>query len=102
MKGILDMAIRYQISSWFTETSIKAQEFRELKRLDAALNELWRQIYEMLKGNAMLDTKCAWQLREEFNAFADMCEREGLKHGYYRNKTFKFRNERVEFWQERI
>lgn len=101
------MSIQYQVSTWFSLTSPEAMEFAERKRLDAALQELWRQIYEMLKGSGMLDTERAWTLRKEWQDYCEKLTREGLRPGHFRRDEFLLRSndrlgQKVLFRQSRI
>jgi len=102
------MAIRYQIATWYSATAMEAVKFREVSRLDAALDELWRQIYSMIAANAGLDTKAGWRLSHEFDAFAARLRAEPLRQGYMRQEKFIWRNDpagildHVIFRQERV
>lgn len=101
------MAVQYQISSWLSSTAEKAFKYEVRKRKDAALNECWKQIFDMISGNAGRDTKRGWQLKHEFDTFAEMLEREGMPRGTSRYIRFVWRNdphgicEHVEFYARR-
>jgi hypothetical protein len=100
------MAINYQISRWRSQFEERAADFTERKRLDAALQELWRQIYEMLEANGLLDRPVALRLRKEFLDYQGKLTREGLRLGYFRRDEFLLREddklgEKVIFRQSR-
>lgn len=82
------MAINYQVSRWRSQFSERAAEFSEKKRLDAALQELWAQIYSMLEGNGLLDRPVALRLRKEFLDYSEKLKREGLRPGHFRRDDF--------------
>lgn len=86
------MAIRYETSQWTWQGSDKAFAYQTAKRLDSALDQLWAQIYDMLAGSAMLDTKRAWVLRREYLDFAAQLRRDGLPRGSFRKATFFLRD----------
>lgn len=63
------MARRYQISTWRSSTAREACDYQTRQRIDAAQNELWRQIYAMCEADGVLDTERAHRLLREFSAF---------------------------------
>lgn len=86
------MSVRYKISTWNSSTATEAREYREVKRLDAALTELWKQIYDMIKADAGLDTERGKRLSDEFDAF---CKRAGeFKTARYLSEEFLLRSDR--------
>lgn len=102
------MKLQYEISTWTSSTAMEAFAYAKRQRKDSALGELWRQIFDMISGQAGRDTKRGWQLKEEFEAFAREVETKPLRHGYERHKRFVWRNdphgicEHVDFFQRRI
>lgn len=87
------MAIRYQISTWNSSTAMKARVYSVRKRIDAALNETWRQIYDMCAADGALDTGRAHRLLREFKAFEEDALLTGtaVKFGYYFSLDFVLR-----------
>jgi len=101
------MAINYQISRWRSQFGQEAAEFSERQRLDAALQQLWAQIYSMLEANGLLDSKRAWILRHEYMEYCRKLRNEGLPQGSFRSDTFYLREndklgQKVIFRQSRI
>lgn len=102
------MAISYQVTRWRSQFEPKAADFSERKRLDSALSELWRQIYEMLEANGLLDRPCAQRLSKEFDLYADKLRKAGLRLGHFRldkfylSETEKGLGAFVEFRQSRL
>lgn len=99
------MSIRYEISTWSSLTATKAHRHAVKHRRDAALQELYSQLYQMIAGDGALDTKRGWRLVHEFEEFRKEVEG-GLERGYYRSKTFHMTEGQslgwhVEFRQER-
>lgn len=82
------MAISYQIVRWRSQFEPLSADFSERKRLDSALSELWRQIYEMLGANGLLDQPCAQRLSKEFDLYADKLREDGLQPGHFRSDKF--------------
>jgi hypothetical protein len=106
------MAIRYQISTRSSFLADRAFDFAERQRLPAALDELWRQIFDVISGDGARDTARGWRLKREFDAYAEKLTREGLRPGHYRKDTFYLNLDEngrgndfswhVTFWQERV
>lgn len=86
------MAIRYQISTWRSSTAMEASDYRTVKRIDAALDETWRQIYAMCKADATLDTVRARRLRREFITFQGAAH-VLVKDRHYFSKNFVLRSD---------
>lgn len=75
------------------------EEFKELTRRDAALNHLERMIYDMLKGQAALDTVCGKNVWADMNEFKEKVLKYPLMHGHCRSKIFWCGNASVTFFQ---
>lgn len=88
------MAIHYNIATWISGISLKASSYRQVKRVDAALEETWSQIYAMCKDDAALDTERAWRLLREFQAFEKEVLMVGTKtfFGHYHQRKFILRD----------
>lgn len=87
------MSVHYNIATWSSGISPEASSYRQVKRLDAALEETWRQIYAMCKADAALDTARAQRLMAEFTAFdADCIANHPLKSLHYRSHKFILRD----------
>lgn len=75
------------------------EEFKKLTRRDAALNHLERMIYDMLKGQAALDTERGNNIWADMNEFKEKVLKYPLRHGYCRDAKFKCGNASVRFFQ---
>lgn len=89
------MSIHYNISTWNSSTATEAREFRKVRRIDAALSELWRQIYAMCEADGALDTERAHRLLREFKAFEKDSTLTGtaVKFGHYFCQDFVLRTD---------
>lgn len=85
------MAIRYQVSTWRSSTAMEANAFREVRRVDTALEETWRQIYAMCASDGALDTERAHRLRREFIEFQGAVH--AFKDRHYFSRDFVLRTD---------
>lgn len=61
----------YTIRTWETE-SITSPQVATRKRIDAAVNEMWRQARAVLAAFGKLDTVAAYAVRDAVNACEDI------------------------------
>lgn len=86
------MSIHYSIATWNSSTAMEAREFRQVKRLPAALEETWKQIYNMCAADGLLASKRAWILLAEFQEFEKAMRTEHpLKGRHYFQWKFALR-----------
>jgi hypothetical protein len=89
------MSIRYQISTWRSSTAAEARDYSTRQRIDAALTETWRQIYDMCAADGALDTERAHRLLREFKAFEKETTLTGTRtlFGHYFSRDFVLRSD---------
>jgi hypothetical protein len=92
------MQLRYTIEHWLSPTAKRAAFYETCKRKDRAATVLWATIYNMIKGNGLLDRPIAWQMLRQF----ERCEISPPAHGTYRLERFKLNGETVIFRAEYI
>lgn len=86
--------VHYNISTWDSSTAPEAREYRQVKRIDAALSEVWKQIYEMCAADGALDTERAHRLLREFRDLEAYCAvTHPLRTHHYFQRKFVLRTD---------
>lgn len=72
----------YEIITWAPDAKgeVRTTEWRTVYRIDVASREFYKQLYDALKANGLLDTQCAWRCVHDLDAILAKATCNGVSH----------------------